>query len=75
MADYQSVDGRNGIRETGANLDRGSVVSTLFRSESKGKGDRVQNVVQSSRSRTSSQKSLNGKLKWPSEENGSAEMV
>ena len=39
MADYESVDTRNGIRETGANLDRESFVSTLFRSESKGKTD------------------------------------
>ena len=30
MADYESVDSRNGIQETGANLDRESVVSTHF---------------------------------------------
>ena len=32
MRDYESVDSRTGIQETGANLDRESVVSTLFRS-------------------------------------------
>ena len=37
MADYESVDSRCGIRETCANLDTESVVSTLFRSESKEK--------------------------------------
>ena len=51
MADYESVDSRNGIRETCANLDRKSVISTLFRSESKGKRDRDQNVVHSLRDR------------------------
>ena len=50
-ADYESVDSRNGIRETGANPNRESVVSTLFRSESKGKRDRGQNDVHSSRDR------------------------
>ena len=33
MADCEEADSRNGIRETCANLDRESVVSTLFRSE------------------------------------------
>ena len=42
LADYESVDSRNSIRETGADLDRETVVSTLFRSESKGKRDRDQ---------------------------------
>ena len=51
MADYESVDSRNGIQETGAHLDRESVVSTLFRSESKGKRDEDQNVVHSLRDR------------------------
>ena len=37
MADYESVDCRSGIQETRANLDRESVVSTLFKSESKRK--------------------------------------
>ena len=49
LADYESVDGRNCIQETGADLDRETVVPTLFRSESKGKRDRDQNVVQSLR--------------------------
>ena len=47
MVDYESVDSRNGIKETGANLDRESVVSTLFRSQSNGKRDRDPNVVHS----------------------------
>ena len=49
MADYESVDSRNGIREFCANLDRESVVSTLFRSESKGKREGDHNVVHSLR--------------------------
>ena len=49
MADYESVDSRNGIQETRADLDRETVVSTLCRSESNGKRDRDQNVVQSLR--------------------------
>ena len=49
MADYESVDSRNGIREICANLDRESVVSTLFRSESKGKREGDHNVVHSLR--------------------------
>ena len=36
-------------RKTGANLDRESVVSTLFSSQSKGKRDRDQNVAHSLR--------------------------
>ena len=53
LADNESVDGRDSIRETGADLDRETVVSFLFGSESKGKRDRDQNVVQ--RQRKSSQ--------------------
>ena len=49
LADFESVDSRKSIMETCADLDRESVVSTLFRSESKGKRDRDQNVVQSLR--------------------------
>ena len=46
----ESVDSRDGTQETGANLDRESVVSTMFSSQSsKGKGDRDQNVVHSLR--------------------------
>ena len=55
MADYESVDGRNGIRETCANLDSESDVSTLFRSESKGKRDRDHIVVHSLRDSKSPQ--------------------
>ena len=42
--DHESVDGLTGIQETGANLDRESVVSTIFSSQSKGKGKRVRVV-------------------------------
>ena len=45
LADYESVDSRNDIQETGANSDKESVVATLFWSESKVKTDRDQNVV------------------------------
>ena len=64
MADYESVDSRNGMQEIGANLDREPVVKTLFSSQSKWKRDRD----------FLSTKSLNGKLTRPSEErdNGSA---
>ena len=50
-ADYESVDNRNGIQETGANVDRESVLSALFRSESKEKRDRDQNVLRTLRDR------------------------
>ena len=49
LADYDSVDRRKSIMETCADLDRETVVSTLFRPESKSKRDRDQNVVQSLR--------------------------
>ena len=42
LADYESVDSRKSIRELCANLDRETVVCTLFRCESKGKRDRYQ---------------------------------
>ena len=47
LADYESVDNRSSIRETGADLDKETVVSTFFGSELKGKRDRDKNVVQS----------------------------
>ena len=47
LADYEAVDSRHGIRETCADPDRETAVSTPFRSESKWKRDRDQNVVQS----------------------------
>ena len=53
LADYESVDSRNSIGDTGADLDRETIVSTLFRSESRGKRDRDQNIVQSSSDRKS----------------------
>ena len=63
LADYDSVDSQNSIRETGAELDRETVVSTLFRSESRGKRDRDQNVVQSFRYR----ENLHKILEWKAE--------
>ena len=66
--DYESVDSRKGILETGANVDRESVVPTIFSSQSKGRRDRDQNVVHSLRVREVSKKPLNGKLTRPSEE-------
>ena len=47
VADYESVDSRNSIRETCADPDRETVVSISCRSELKGKRDRDQNEVQS----------------------------
>ena len=55
------MDSRNSIREPGADLERETVVSTLFRSESKGKRDRDQNVVQSVRDRENIHKILERK--------------
>ena len=51
LADNDSVDSRYSIRASCADSERETVVSTLFRSESKGKRDRDQNVVQSLRDR------------------------
>ena len=59
--DHESVDSRNGIQETGANLDRESVVSTIFSSQSEGKRDRDQNDVQSLRDRQNLHKILERK--------------
>ena len=63
----ESVDSRASIQATGVNVDGESVVATIFSSQSKGKRDRDQNVVHSSRQKIS-RKSLNGKLTQPSEE-------
>ena len=46
LADYETVDSRNSLKETCADLDTETVVSTSFRSESKGKRGRDRNVVQ-----------------------------
>ena len=54
------VSSRSGLQETGADLDRDSVATTLFRSQSRGKRDR-------DRQRKSSKNILNGKLTRPSE--------
>ena len=61
LADYDSVDSRNGIREACADLDRETVVSTLSRSASQGKRDRDQNVVRSLRDRENLHKILERK--------------
>ena len=78
MADYESVDSRNGIRETGVNLDRESVVPTLFRPHSKGKRDRDQNVVQTLRDRQRTSPWNRWKVSWlgrPRRETGSAKII
>ena len=53
-----SVDSLTGIQETGANLDRESVVSKIFSSLSTGKKDRDQNVVHSLRDKQNLHKVL-----------------
>ena len=58
LADYDCVDRRESIMETCADLDRETVVSILFRPESKAKRDRDQNVVQSLRDRENLHKIL-----------------
>ena len=59
--DHESVDSGAGIQETGANVDRQSVVPTIFSSQSKGKRDRDQNVVHSLRERANLWKILQRK--------------
>ena len=58
LPDYDSVDSRNIIRENCADLEKETVLSTLFWSESKGKRDRDQNVEQSLRDRENFRKIL-----------------
>ena len=62
------VSGRPGLQETGAEMDRESVATTLFQFTVDRKGDRDTNVAHSLRDRKISKRSLNGKLTWPSEE-------
>ena len=65
------VSGRSGLKESGAELDKESVATTLSSSQSKGKRDRDTNVVHSLKEREREKISkifLNGKLTWPSEE-------
>ena len=57
-ADYDSVASRSGIKETCADMDRETVVSSLFESVSKEKRDRDQNVVQTSRDKQNLHKIL-----------------
>ena len=49
----ESVNSRASIQATGANVDRQSVVPTIFSSQPKGKSDRDQNVVRSLKERKS----------------------
>ena len=63
IACYDSVASRAGIKGTCADMDRESVVSSLFGSMSKEKRDRDQSVVQ-----TLKKTLLNRKLKCPPEE-------
>ena len=58
----ESVDSRDGTQEAGANLDRESVVSTLFRSKSKEKRDGDESVVHSLKDRENLQKILERKV-------------
>ena len=51
IADYDSVASRTSIKESCADLDRETVVSSLFESVSKEKRDRDQNVVQTLKDR------------------------
>ena len=56
-----------GPQKTEVELDRESVATTLFSSQSKGKRDRELNFAHALRDREN-KRSLNGKLTWPSEE-------
>ena len=60
-AEYDSVANRTGIKETCADLDRETVVSSLFESVSKEKRDRDQNVVQTLKDRQNLHKILERK--------------
>ena len=62
LADYESVDSRNGIRETCANMDSETVVSSLYGSVSKEKRDRDQNVVRTLKDRQNLHKILELKV-------------
>ena len=59
--DYDSVASRTSIKETCADMDRETVVSSLFVSVSKEKRDRDQNVVQTLRDRQNLHKILERK--------------
>ena len=61
-ADYDSVANRTSIKETCADMNRATVVSSFFGSVSKGKRDRDQNVVQTLRDRQHLQKILERKI-------------
>ena len=67
-ANYVSVASRTSTKESCADMDRETVVSSFFWSVLKGKRNRDQHVVQTLRGRKISTKSLNGELNWPSEE-------
>ena len=69
------VDSRSSIQATGANVDRESVDSTVFRSQSKEKRDRDQNVVHSSRDKSPENPWAESWLCRPRRNNGSAEIV
>ena len=62
LADRDSVVGRTGIKETCADMDRETVVSSLFESVSKEKRDRYLNVVQTLRDRQNIHKILERKV-------------
>ena len=61
LADRDSVVGRTSVKETCADMDRETVVSSLFDSVSRVKRDRDQNVVQTLRDRRNLHKILERK--------------
>ena len=69
-AECDFVASRTSIKETCADMDRETVVSSFFGSVSKGKRDRDQNVVQTLEADKMSTTSLNGKRRknWLSED-------
>ena len=76
-ADYDSIASRTGIKETCADMDRGTVVSSLFGSVSKKKREiETKTFCKTLRDRQKISKSLKGKLNWPCEEKtGSAKII
>ena len=76
-ADYDSIASRTGIKETCADMDRGTVVSSLFGSVSKKKREiETKTLCKTLRDRQKFSKSLKGKLNWPCEEKtGSAKII
>ena len=66
--DYDSVASRTGIKETCADMNRETVVSSLCESVSKGNRDRDQNVVQTFKDGQNLHNILEWKAELPCEE-------